>query len=418
MEHNMILLTLAIIFGFFMAWGLGANDVANAMGTSVGSKALTFRQATVIAAIFEALGSILAGGQVTETIRGGIIDPQLLASHPQLLIYGMLASLLSAGLWLLLASMKGWPVSTTHCIVGAIIGFGVINLGPNVIHWHEVITIVLSWIITPLISGVLAYLIFTSIKVLILNSKDPFQRAKRYLPCYIMFVAFVISMVTLNKGLKHMHFQTTFIETLLLSLLISFFIAFIGFLALRRVKINPNENKEFHYTSVERLFGILMIFTACCMAFAHGSNDVANAIGPLAAIVSIIHFHNHIGHQAYLPFWVLLLGAAGIVTGLAMYGYKVIETIGHNITSLTPSRGLSAELATATTVVLASGTGLPISTTQTLVGAVLGVGVARGIGAINLQVVRGIFMSWVITLPVGAFLAIIFFYIIRFIFGG
>ncbi len=415
MEHATILLVLAIAFGFFMAWGIGANDVANAMGTSVGSRAINLKQAVIIAAIFESAGALLAGGNVTDTIRGGIIDSHALIATPEILVFGMLAALLAAGTWLLIASYFGWPVSTTHSIVGALIGFGAVELGIGAVHWHKVVTISLSWIVSPIISGILAYLVFMSLQFLILRADKPFIKAKRYMPMYAFLVALVISMVTLREGLVHLGFNFSFGESLLIASGISLVVAAIGMMLVNRIKFNPDAQRRFHFHNVEKIFGILMVFTACAMAFAHGSNDVANAIGPLSAVIEVIRT-GIVGDQSPISIWVMGLGALGIVAGLSMYGYKVIETVGRSITELTPSRGFAAQFATASTVVIASGTGLPISTTQTLVGAVLGVGIARGIGALNLGVIANIFVSWVITLPAGAILAIVFFHIINFIF--
>ncbi|GAB4223318.1 MAG: inorganic phosphate transporter [Gammaproteobacteria bacterium] len=399
-----------------MAWGVGANDVANAMGTSVGSRALTIKQAVIVAAIFESAGALLAGGQVTDTIRSQIIDIHALSATPEILVYGMLASLLAAGLWLLLATHAGWPVSTTHSIVGAIIGFGLVNLGVDAIYWHKVINIVLSWIVTPLLSGLIAFGIFRSVQTLILSSNDPLNQAKRYVPIYIFFAAFIITMVTLTKGLKHLGLHFTYWQCVMIAFAISVAITLLSYWALRRIKTKLSDDPKYDFKNVERTFGVLMIFTASAMAFAHGSNDVANAIGPIAAVVSILNNGGAIITQSAIPNWVLVLGAVGIVTGLATYGYKVIATIGDRITELTPTRGFAAELATATTIIIASGTGLPVSTTQTLVGAVLGVGFARGIGALNLAVIRNIFLSWLITLPAGAILSIVFFYIFNTVF--
>ncbi len=420
-EHATLLLAMACIFGFFMAWGVGANDVANAMGTSVGSKALTVKQAIIIAIIFEFAGAFLAGGEVTATIRKGIIDPSALAGSPELLVYGMLASLLSAGIWLLIATHHGWPVSTTHSIVGAIVGFAAVGISVDAVAWGKVGKIAASWVVSPMMAGTIGYITFMSVQKLVLNTKDPFQAAQRYVPMYIFIVAFLISMVTMVKGLKHIStfkaLELNFFQDMMLSALFAIVVTFIGVLMLRKIKLKPSENKDFHFTSVEKLFGVLMMFTACAMAFAHGSNDVANAVGPLAAVISIVSSGGEIAGESIMPVWILLLGGGGIVAGLIMYGHKVIATVGTNITELTPSRGFAATLAAAATVVLASGTGIPISTTHTLVGAILGVGIARGIGALNLRVIGTIFMSWIVTLPAGAFLAIIFFFLFKGIFS-
>ena len=411
------LLISGCVFGFFMAWGIGANDVANAMGTSVGARALTLSQAILVACIFEFAGAYLAGGEVTSTIRKGIIDPSLLADTPELLVFGMLASLLAAGSWLLIASYNGWPVSTTHSIVGAIVGFAAVGISVDAVSWDKVISIVSSWIVSPLMAGTISFLIFRTVQHLILNTDDPFRNAKKYVPAYMFLVGFVISMVTLLKGLKHVGLDLNFTESLQYSILIGVAIALLGSLLLKRVKNISQQRGDVTFDGVERVFAVLMIFTACAMAFAHGSNDVANAVGPLAAIVSVVQSGGEIASKSTMPWWILLVGGIGIIAGLAMLGYKVIETIGKNITELTPSRGFAAELAAATTVVLASGTGLPISTTHTLVGAVLGVGLARGLSAIDLNVVGRIFLSWLVTLPVGAGLSIIFFFTMKGIFS-
>ena len=415
-QYGPYLLISGCMFGFFMAWGIGANDVANAMGTSVGARALTLSQAILVACIFEFAGAYLAGGEVTSTIRKGIIDPNLFASSPDLLVFGMLASLLAAGTWLLVASYNGWPVSTTHSIVGAIIGFAAVGISIDAVSWSKVTSIISSWVISPVMAGIISFIIFRSVQKLILNTANPFDNAKKYIPGYMFLVGFILSMVTLLKGLKHVGLSLSFEESILYSIIIGIGIALLGSLILRNVDNTFQQREDVVFNGVERVFAVLMVFTACAMAFAHGSNDVANAVGPLAAVVSIVQTGGEVASKSLMPWWILLLGGAGIVAGLAMLGYKVIETVGRNITELTPSRGFAAELAAATTVVLASGIGLPISTTHTLVGAVLGVGLARGLSAVDLGVVGRIIISWVVTLPVGAGLSIIFFFTLKGIF--
>jgi len=416
-DYGIVLLVLACIFGFFMAWGVGANDVANAMGTSVGSRALTIKQAIFIAMIFEFTGAYLAGGQVTETIKSGIVDASMIS--PGLMVLGMMSALLAAGTWLLIASTKGWPVSTTHSIVGAVIGFAAVGVSFDAVHWSGVGPIVASWVVSPVLSGLVAFGVFMSVQKLIIDTDNPFANAKRFVPLYMFATGFMVSIMTMTKGLKHIGLDLSAFQGFLVSLGVGTGVMVLGIILLSRIKIDVEADKSFHFASVEKVFAVLMIFTACSMAFAHGSNDVANAVGPLAAIVGVINSGGEmVGAKATLPSWVLLLGAVGIVIGLATYGYKVIATIGKEITELTPSRGFAAELATATTVVGASAIGLPVSTTHTLVGAVLGVGIARGIGALNLGVIGKIFMSWLITLPVGAALSIFFFFILRAIFGS
>ncbi|MDO6619716.1 MULTISPECIES: inorganic phosphate transporter [unclassified Shewanella] len=412
-----MLIGIAAVFGFLMAWGIGANDVANAMGTSVGSNAITIKQAIIIAMIFEFAGAYLAGGEVTSTIRKGIIDASYFVDSPELLVYGMIGSLLAAGIWLILASALGWPVSTTHSIIGAIVGFAAVGVSVDSVEWGKVVGIVGSWVVTPAISGFIAFMIFQSVQKLIFNTDDPLANAKRYVPFYMAFAGFVMSLVTITKGLKHvgLHFSTA--EAYGLAAIVAVVIGIFGKIMIGRLNMSTDVNRQTEYANVEKVFAILMVVTACCMAFAHGSNDVANAIGPLAAVVSVVNSGGEIGSKAALAWWILPLGAVGIVMGLAIFGKRVMQTIGKNITHLTPSRGFAAELAAASTVVIASGTGLPISTTQTLVGAVLGVGMARGIAAINIGVVRNIVVSWVVTLPAGAALSILFFFTIKGIFS-
>lgn len=415
-DYGLVLLVLACIFGFFMAWGVGANDVANAMGTSVGSRALTIKQAIVIAMVFEFCGAYLAGGEVTETIKNGIVDAEVIT--PDLLVLGMMSALLAAGTWLLIATSRGWPVSTTHSIVGAVIGFAAVGVSVDSVQWSAVGPIVASWVVTPVLSGVVAFGLFMTVQKLIIDTDSPFQNAKRFVPLYMFLTGFMVAIMTLTKGLKHIGLSLSSTEGFFLALGVGALVMLLGIALLSRIKIDEEADKDFHYASVEKVFAVLMVFTACSMAFAHGANDVANAVGPLAAIVGVIQSGGDltIGAKSAVPGWVLLLGAVGIVIGLATYGYKVIATIGKEITELTPSRGFAAELATATTVVGASAIGLPVSTTHTLVGAVLGIGIARGIGALNLGVIGSIFMSWLITLPAGAALSILFFFILRGIF--
>jgi PiT family inorganic phosphate transporter len=333
----------------------------------------------------------------------------------------MLAALLAAATWLAIASRRGWPVSTTHSIVGAIVGFAAVGISVDAVAWGKVGTIAMSWVVSPLLAGSIAFALFVSVKRLILEHEDTFQRAVTYIPMYMFLVGFMICMVTLLKGLKHvgldvdMGMGSKFTNAMVVSTVVGAGVAAFGALLLRRVTkvkgdINSTEN-------VERVFGILMIFTACAMAFAHGSNDVANAVGPIAAVVNTVQSGGVIGAKSAMPWWVLGIGAVGIVVGLATYGWRVMQTIGRKITELTPSRGFAAELAAASTVVLASATGLPISTTHTLVGAVLGVGLARGVEALHLPTVGAIVTSWVVTLPAGAGLSVLFFYILKTIFG-
>lgn len=416
MDHVTIYIILAGALGLFMAWGIGANDVANAMGTPIGAKALTIKQAVIIAAIFEFSGAFLAGGQVTSTIRKGIIDSNVAAQAPELLIFGMLASLMAAGIWLIVASRAGWPVSTTHTIVGAIVGFAAVGLGVDAVSWGKVGKIVMSWVVSPVLAGALAFFLLRSVQKLILNTDDPIANAKKYVPIYIFATGFMIALVTLFKGLKHIGLEFSNAQNYGIAVVVGLIITGLGMFYISKLKLDPSNDKDFQFANVEKIFSILMVVTACAIAFAHGSNDVANAVGPMAAVISIAN-EGVVTQDSAMPVWILLVGGVGIVLGLAMYGKKVIATVGSNITELTPSRGFACLLAASTTVVIASGTGLPISTTHTLVGAVLGVGLARGIGALNLSVVGTIFMSWIITLPAGALLSIFFFYFFKGVFS-
>ena len=398
-----LILISAAMLGFFAAYGVGANDVANAMGTSVGSKVLTIKQAVLIAAIFEFLGAFLAGGGVTQTIRKGVIDPALFDANLEILIYGMISALFAAGTWLLIASLRGWPVSTTHTIVGAIVGFGIYALGFDKINWSVVGNIGLSWITSPLSSAIVAALFYYICKELILkeNTKDRLI----IINFFVFLAGFAISLITVTKGLKNIFKQQDLILTFGDSAFYSAIAAlvFTGiFYIFSRARLSNTSGSQ------ESQFAYLMVFTSCAVAFAHGSNDVANAIGPLAAIHQATNQILGNAVSPDTPLWILFLGAAGIVIGLATLGYRVMKTIGEKIVKLTPSKGFAAQLAAALTVVLASQLDMPVSTTHTLVGAVIGIGLVEGISTINVKSVNSIFLSWVITLPAGALLSIIF----------
>ena len=416
-EFGAIFIVMAIVFGVFMTWGIGANDVANAMGTSVGSGAITIKTAIVIAAIFEFAGAGLAGGHVTKTIRKGIVDPSGIADQPEILIMGMLAALLAAGCWLAVASTRGWPVSTTHSIIGALVGFAIAAIGLDAVQWGKIGQIVASWIVSPLLGGGIAFALMVSIQRLIFNSDQPYQSAVRWGPAYVFLVGFTISLVTMFKGLKHLKIDLSVPMSFVIAGLIGLVVAYVGYILIRRVHIDAGADQTSHFASVERVFAPMIIFTACAMAFAHGSNDVANGIGPLAAVYGLVQSGGELAQKSEIPIWILVIGGAGIVLGLATYGYRVMATIGLQITELTPTRGFCATLAAAITVVLASRTAMPVSTTHIAVGAVMGVGLARGIAAINLQVIRSIFISWIVTLPAGGVLAAVFYFMLKSIFS-
>jgi PiT family inorganic phosphate transporter len=406
-----MLVWLAGALALFMAWTIGANDVANAMGTSVGSGALTVRNAVIVAGVFEFAGAYLAGGHVTDTVRKGILTSVAVAENKDLFLYGMLGSLAAAATLLLGATRLGLPVSTTHSIVGAIVGFGAVGIGMDAVEWGKVAEILVSWLTSPLIGGVLAFLIFNLTRWLILDHEDPVTQVKRHGPLFFFLVTAVISLVTLFKGLKSFNLDFELPEALALAAGLGVVGALLGRLLVARVRAETREGVD-RFRETERVFVVLQILTACAIAFAHGSNDVANAIGPLAGVIHAAQDGDFTQKAAVEP-WMLIVGGVGIVVGLATWGYRVMETVGRRITELTPSRGFAATLAAALTVVIASRMGIPVSTTHILVGSVLGVGLARGIGAIDLRIVGTIAVSWVATLPIAAALSIMFFYLFR-----
>ncbi len=466
MSVTLILLIVAVVSGFYVAWNIGANDVANAVGTSVGSGALTLKQAVLIAAIFEFAGAFFLGGEVSETVESGIVNPAIFSHDMADYVYGMLASLLAAGVWLQIASYFGWPVSTTHSIVGAVLGFGIVLGGVDSIYWGQIGSIAASWLISPLLGGGLSYLIFSVIRRKILYNQNPISAAKRLTPYLVFVIFFVLSIIILFGGLSNLDLHLNVLEVIAIAGGVGAACGGISIFLVKRIQ-EPKQPARQHnldveiglkkaqkhllrveaaslgimqdkvhdileqvqtlsqevevpevdndYLLVERIFIYLQIIIACFMAFAHGSNDVANAIGPLSAIFNVLRGEAISGSS--VPIWLLLLGGVGIIVGLATWGWRVIETVGRKITELTPSRGFAAGFGAATTIVLASKLGLPISTTHVLVGAVLGVGFARGIGAINLNTIRDIVISWVVTVPAGAVLSVFFFWIIRLIFS-
>lgn len=402
--HADLFFWFAVIVGLYMAWNIGANDVANAMGTSVGSGALTFKRAVIVAAIFEFAGAVLVGGSVTSTVRKGIVDPSAFAADPMLLVAGMCCALLAAAIWLNMATWFGWPVSTTHSIVGAVAGFGIVGAGLSSVKWLTMILIVASWVVSPLVGGLLGYLTFVLIRNRILDSKTPIRRLKVYGPWLIFPVFAILVLSFLYKGLKNLKLDLPLGQAMGIAVGAGLLASGAAWLYLRREEERPDALPRDQLRVVERRFIFAQIITACFVAFAHGSNDVANAVGPMAAVVGTLR-DGSVAGQVALPMWVLLIGAVGIVVGLATYGRKVMQTIGHNITEMTPSRGFSAEFGAAATILLGSKMGLPISTTHTLVGAVIGVGFARGISALDMSVIRKIGASWVITVPFAAALS-------------
>ena len=396
----------------YMAWNIGANDVANAMGTSVGSHAITMKQAVLLAAVFEFAGAFLVGGHVTNTVRKGIVSTDVFQGSPEIFVLGMLSALLAAGVWLNLATFLGLPVSTTHSIIGSIVGFGLLVGGVSAIHWGKLGSVVMSWVVSPLCGGLIGWITFTFIKRTVLTSWNPVRAARRVVPILIFPVAVILVLSMLYKGLKNLKLDVPFSQALLIALTVGILAYFtMKFVLATKLKEIPRKRAD-AFGQVEKIFAYLQIGTACYVAFAHGANDVANAIGPFAAIVSVFK-SGDLAMKVPVPMWVLALGGAGIVVGLGTWGYRVIETIGKKITSITPSRGFSAEFATATTVLVCSKLGLPVSTSHTLVGSVIGVGLARGMAALNLRVIRSIVNSWIITIPASAGFTVLIFLVLK-----
>ncbi len=469
MEVELFFKILVLVVGFYMAWNIGANDVSNAMGTSVGSGALTLRTAVLLAAVLEFSGAFFVGSNVSETMQRGLIDTDVFLTDPTLLILGMCAALLATGAWLQIASYCGWPVSTTHAIVGSIVGFGFIVGGVEAVQWEELSAIVFSWVASPVISGILSYLLFSLLQKKILFALNPVEATKKLYPFLMFSVFFIFSLILMFKGLENLNVTLSFAQVFFLSILIGLVAAFTAKFLVKKVEtpagypksasttpqtivslekaskhllrvqasslddvhdkastllrevqaLTQKAKKETYfsetnteYKTVEKMFVYLQILSACFVAFAHGANDVANAIGPVAAVLDVIK-NGAISDVAIVPSWLLAFGGIGIVIGLATWGWKVIETIGKKITELTPTRGFSAEFSAATTILLASKLGLPISTTHCIVGSVLGVGMARGMRALNLNMIKEIVLSWVITIPASAIMSILIFYGLR-----
>ena len=417
MDYSLIFILLACGIGLWMTWGIGANDLANILSPAIGSRALSVKHAVMIAVVFEIAGAFFGGAEVTQTIRSGIIDVNMLSSTPQLFIYGMLSVLLAGAVWITAASYMGMPVSITNSIVGALVGVGAIMLGIHAVHWQTVGYIAISWISSPTIAGVMAYLLFISIKRSILGADQPLLAAKKYIPIYLFAVGIILALMILIKGLNHFGIKLSTWETLGAILGTAILVLFAGLSAMKRILSRGSKvNRHLQFVYIEGMFSVLMAFTACAMVFAHGSNDVSIAVGPIVGIIGQLESAQFSQSNLILNI-ITLFGCIGVLLGLFMYGRKVIETVGSAITTLTPSRAFAATLAASSTVVISTSTGIPVSATQTLVGAVFGVGLARGIDALNLNVIRNIFMSWIVTIPVAAGLATLFFYILRIIFG-
>jgi PiT family inorganic phosphate transporter len=406
-----IILILAAIIGFYMAWNIGANDVANAMGTCVGSGSLTLKRAIIIAGTFEFLGAVFVGAHVTSTIKGGIIPPESFSDNPYILMWGMFAALLASGIFLQLATYYGLPVSTTHSIIGAVTGFGIVSVGFYNINWDTIGMIALSWVVSPVAGAIVAFIMFFTIKRKILFSSNPMKQIKKTAPFLIFLIFFILIHSLLYKGLKNLNLNLDFNNASLLAAGIGMIAAGICFLLVKKMHLKQNEDP---IDFVERVFGNLLIITGCYITFAHGANDVANAIGPLAAIYSIVMNKAIVTQSVSVPIWILILGGAGIVVGLATWGYRVMETMGKKITELTPTRGFSATFGAATTVLICSKMGMPVSTTHVIVGSIIGVALARGVAALNVNIIKDIFASWIFTIPFTAILTMIIYKVIEY----
>jgi len=417
-----IIICFAATLGLYMAWNIGANDVANSMADAVGSKAISIRNAVIAAGICEFAGAVLVGAQVTETVRKGIVDPSVLATLPGItphdaaviMVIGMSAALLSAAFWLNFSTLFGMPVSTTHSIVGAVAGFGLVAAGWDAVNWGKMGQIVSSWFISPIAGGVLAYIIFIYISKAILGNEKPTQAAIKHMPFIVFLMTAVVMLATIYKGLKHVSKNIEWLSgsrAFWFSLGIALVAAVISrFYARYKLKDRGNDKLGVQLEAVEQVFVPLVIISSCSVAFAHGANDVANSVGPLAAVVNILKT-GVIDAKVPVPLWILSLGGFGIVMGLATYGYRVMMTVGTKITEITPSRGVAADIAATATVLVCTRLSLPVSTTHTLVGAILGIGLARGLGGIDKRVVSSIFGSWLFTVPAAAIMSAIFFVI-------
>ena len=407
--EEIIILGLAILVGFYMAWNIGANDVANAMGTCVGSGSLTLKQAIIIAGIFEFLGAVLVGAHVTQTIKGGIISPEQLSGTPEVFMWGMFAALLASGIFLQIATFYGLPVSTTHAIIGAVAGFGIVSLGFTNINWETLGKIALSWVISPVAGAIVAFIMFFTIKNKILFSEKPLIQIKTIAPILVFLIGFILTHSLLYKGLKNLNLDLDLAQSSIYASLVGILSSIICYLWVKNKKLKENEDQ---IDFVERVFGGLLVITGCYITFAHGANDVANAIAPLAGIYSVIINKSIVTGDLAIPLWILAMGGIGIVVGLATWGYKVMETLGKKITELTPTRGFSATFGAATTVLICSKLGMPVSTTHVIVGAIIGVALARGVAALNTNIIKDIFASWIFTIPATAILTMILFKVI------
>jgi len=413
----LLILGIALLLGLYMAWSIGANDVANSMADAVGSRAISVKKAVIVAGVCEFAGAVLVGTHVTDTVRKGIVGPEYLSGRPELLALGMACALLAAALWLHMASWAGLPVSTTHSIVGAVAGFGIVAAGWGAVRWGKMGAIAASWFLSPAMGAALGFILFKIISRLILGRDRPARAAVRIMPFIAFLAASVVTLATLYKGLTNLVAEGALWLTGPTSLSLAVAVGLIAALSCRLLAARYLMGKSRlplaeQLEAVERTFAPLVVITSCAVAFAHGSNDVANAVGPLAAVVDIVR-SGTVKMRVQVPPWILALGGAGIVLGLATYGYRVMHTVGTRITQITPSRGVAADVAATSVVLLCTRLKLPVSTTHVLVGAILGIGLARGLGAVNRRVMRSIFGAWLITVPAAGLLSVVLFVVAR-----
>ena len=408
MVFETYILIIGYIFGFYMTWNIGANDVANSMASAVGAKAITLKQAVFIAGILNVLGATFLGSHVTDTIRKGIVSTHIL-TDPNLALIGALSALLAAALWVSFATWKSLPVSTTHSIVGAMIGFGIMAGGFSVINWTKLGGVVLSWIISPVFSMIISYLMLKTIIHFVISAKNSFEQALKLSPIFIGLAIFVVVLSFLFKTPLGQNLSLSTHSAVLLSLSITILMAFIGSYFLRRFVKKDRINR-----SAEEIFRKIQIGTSCYVALAQGANDVANAIGPLAVIYFLVKTGT-VAETIPVPTYLLFFGGIGIACGISMAGYRVMETLGTKITTLTNTRGFSVDFAAATTVLIASKLGLPVSTTHAAVGGVMGVGLARGLEAVNFRIVLQIMLYWVLTVPASAITSMAIFWLLKLI---
>ncbi len=394
-----------------MAWSIGANDVANSMASAVGANAITFKQAVIIAGILNFIGAVFVGEHVVETVKGGIVNISMIPNS-SILLFGFVSALLAAALWVTLSTWYEMPISTTHSVIGALMGFGIIASGITCVQWGKVGSVAMSWVLSPVFGCILAFLVFKIIVRLIFAKEYPVEAAKIVGPFIIGVTAFlVVSSLLLETSLSVTLNVITFEDAMIFSGIVGVLVIIITLLLLRNIQAKSVED----YATVEGIFRKLQVTTSCYVAFAHGANDVANAIGPVAAIIPLAQ-RGEMNVAAQVPYWLLALGGIGITIGCLTWGKKVMQTVGHRITSLTNTRGFSVDFGAATTVLVASKLGLPISTSHTVVGAVIGVGLARGLEAIDLGIIKKIVISWLITLPVAAITSITIFLVLTTIF--